>query len=74
MDISKINDEDIQVLVRRRLLGQNLKTEPPKPQNSWSKQKVIKVQDTCNYLDSGWEYVARLTEDSVIIKNNFTEE
>ena len=61
MDISSMNDEELQTIIRKRLLGE--KTND-------CTQKAISVDDVESYLEQGWEFVATLPNDKVIIKLN----
>ncbi len=61
MDISAMNDEELQAMIRRRLLGE--KTDD-------CAQKVVSVDDVESYLEQGWEFVVTLPNDKVIIKLN----
>jgi len=61
MDITSISDEELQDIVRRRLLGE--KTND-------CTQKAVSVDDVESYLEQGWEFVATLPKDKVIIKHN----
>ncbi len=69
MDLPSISDEELQSIVRRKLLGQN-QSEFGKQPADCPKQKVIKVEDTNAYLDNGWEYVAKLTDNTIIVKSS----
>jgi hypothetical protein len=60
MDLSSINDEELQEIVKKRLLG--IET------SDCAKQKVVNTNDVENYLTQGWEYVANLHNKKVIIK------
>ncbi len=70
MDLPSITDEELQSIVRRKLLGQTQASNLSKQQADCSKQKVIKVEDTNTYLESGWEYVAKLTDNTIIVKSS----
>jgi hypothetical protein len=48
MDLSSINDEELQETVRKKLLGVET--------SDYVKQKVVKINDVENYLPQGWEY------------------
>ncbi|MEM3565937.1 MAG: site-specific integrase [Candidatus Bathyarchaeia archaeon] len=61
MDISAISDEELQTIIRKRLLGE--KTND-------CVQKVVSTDEVENYLEQGWEYVATLPNKKVIIKLN----
>jgi hypothetical protein len=62
MELPALSDEEIQEIVRKRLLG--VKT------TNGVMQKVISIDEANDYLMKGWEYVAKLTDNRVIIKNN----
>ena len=62
MDLSAINDEQLQDIVRKRLLGISTDDCP--------KQKVVNIGEVENYLSQGWEYVANLPNKRVVIKLN----
>jgi hypothetical protein len=62
MDLSAINDEELQDIVRKRLLGTSTGDCP--------KQKVVNTDEVESYLSQGWEYVANLPNKRVIIKLN----
>jgi len=59
MDVSSVSDEELQIVIRKRLLGE--KTDD-------CTQKVVLVEDVQSYLEQGWEFVASLPNDKVIIK------
>jgi hypothetical protein len=62
MDLISMEDEEIQGIVRKRLLGvQTL---------NGVKQKVIGVSEANDYLAQGWEYVAKLPDNHIVIKLN----
>jgi len=62
MDLSSISNEEIQEIVRKKLLGTDA--------SDCTKQKVVNVAEVENYLTQGWEYVANLPNEKVIIKLN----
>jgi len=62
LDLSAINDEELQGIVRKRLLGTSTDDCP--------KQKVVTIGEVESYLSQGWEYVANLPNKRVIIKLN----
>jgi len=62
MDVSSMSDEELQEIVRKKLLG--IKTSDCK------KQKVVNVKNVESYLTQGWEYVANLPNKKVLIKLN----
>jgi len=59
MDISSISDEDLQSLIRKRLLG--------KRANDCT-QKAVSTDDVERYLQQGWQFVAALPNGKVIMK------
>ena len=65
MDVVSMSDEELQSLIRKKLLG-------VQAQNGAS-QKVISVAEANNYLSKGWEYVAKISDSQVIIKLNHGE-
>jgi hypothetical protein len=62
LDLSSMSDEELQSLVRKKLLGA--------PTSDSSKQKVVTVDEANGYLAKGWEYVAKLSNNKVVIKMN----
>jgi hypothetical protein len=60
MDLSNVKDEDIQAMVKEKLLGAMA--------NNGHKQKVIHSAEVENYIEQGWEYVASLPDDRAILK------
>jgi hypothetical protein len=62
MDLPSMSDEELQSLVRRKLLGA--------PTSDSSKQKVVCIDEANGYLAKGWEYVAKLSNNKVVIKMN----
>jgi hypothetical protein len=71
MDLSSVTDEELQGIVRRKLLGDTTTSSLKRQVTNSQKQKVVKVEDTHAYLEKGWEYVGKLSEDLVIIRNGF---
>jgi integrase len=61
MDLASISDEELQNQVRKKLLGGQA--------TNGVLQKVVSVDETNNYLAKGWEYVAKLSNNKVVIKN-----
>ena len=59
MDLSSMNDEEIQAIIRKRLLGE--KTND-------CTQRLVSVGNVEKYLEQGWEFVATLPNNRVIIK------
>jgi hypothetical protein len=65
MDVASISDEELQSLVRKKLLGLQ--------GSNGGSQKVISVAEANDYLAKGWEYVAKISDNQVIIKLNHGE-
>jgi len=62
MDAASMSDEELQTLVRKKLLGLQ--------GSNGGSQKVISVAEANDYLAKGWEYVAKISDNQVIIKLN----
>jgi hypothetical protein len=62
MDLPSMSDEELQSIVRKKLLG----AQTPDS----SKQKVVSIHEANGYLAKGWEYVAKLSNNKVVIKMN----
>jgi hypothetical protein len=62
MDPSSINDEELQAIIRKKLLGTETSDCP--------KQKVVNVNEVESYLSQGWEYIANLPNKKVLVKLN----
>ena len=62
MDLSSISFEEIQEIMRKRLLAMNT--------NDCVRQKAVPINEVNKYLEQGWEYVATLPNKRVIIKMN----
>ncbi len=60
MDLPAVSDEELQEIVRKRLLGAQT--------TNGSKQKVVSVDEANGYLAQGWEYVAKISGNKVVIK------
>ena len=60
MDVIGISEEEMQSLVRKKLLGV--------PTSDNFKQKVVTVDEANNYLSKGWEFVAKLSNNKVVVK------
>jgi len=60
LELSSLSDEEFQEIVRRRLLGGE--TE------DCGREKVVDLDEIENYLAQGWEYVATLPNERVVIK------
>jgi len=59
-DISSISDEELQEIFRKRLLGME--------RSDCTKQKVVSVDQVENCLAQGWQYVANLPNEKVLLK------
>jgi hypothetical protein len=64
LDLSCISDDELQGLVKKRLLGVQTANGP--------KQKVVTVEEANEYLAHGWEFVAKLSDNKVVIKISYT--
>jgi hypothetical protein len=62
MDSSSISDEELQGIIRKKLLGIETSDCP--------KQKVVNVDEVESYLSQGWEYIANLPNKKVLVKLN----
>jgi hypothetical protein len=62
MDVPSMSDEELQNIVRKRLLGVQ--------SANGASQKVVNVGEANDYLAKGWEYVAKLSNNKVVIKMN----
>jgi len=62
MDLPSMSDEELQSLVRKKLLGA--------PPSDCSTQKVVSIDEANGYLEKGWEFVAKLSNNKVVIKMN----
>jgi len=62
IDVPSMNDEELQNIVRKRLLGGQVA--------NGASQKVVNVGEANDYLAKGWEYVAKLSNNKVVIKMN----
>jgi len=60
MDLHALNDVQLQETVRNKLLGAN--------NGNHSRQKVVNVEEADKYLAQGWQYVARLSDNRIVIK------
>lgn len=63
MDVGAMDDEELQEKVRERLLGQSEKNS--------IKQRVVSIQELNSYFSEGWEFVANLPNETVILQNPF---
>lgn len=53
-------DADFQETVRKKLLGSMV--------NNGNRQRVVKIADIEEFIEKGWEYVAKITDEKVIMK------
>jgi len=60
IEVTDLTDEEFQALVRKRLLG-NVNAD-------YGTQKVVNLNELEKYLENGWEYVATLPNQKVIVK------
>ena len=60
IDVASMSDEELQSIIRKRLLGVQ--------QSNGASQKVVSVDEANNFLALGWQYVAKLSENKVVIK------
>jgi hypothetical protein len=61
MDVPSLSDEKLQEIVRKRLLGAETDDCP--------EEKAVSVNEVNKYLAQGWEYVASLSKDRVVIRS-----
>lgn len=64
MDIEEMDDKDVMEYLRKKLI--NTMTE------NGHRQKVIPENQVEEFLDRGWEYIGKLSEDRAIVKLPFT--
>jgi integrase len=64
MDLESLEDEDIQTMLKKRLLGEKT--------SSYTKQMVVAMDNVDQFLNEGWEYVASLQNNNVILKNTIS--
>jgi hypothetical protein len=62
MDLSTIDDEKLQEMVKKKLLGT--------AREDSVRQKVVDIDEAESYLSKGWQYVASLPGKKVVIKSN----
>jgi hypothetical protein len=62
MDVPSMTDEELQNIVRKRLLGVQV--------TNGASQKVVSIGEADDYLAKGWEFVAKLSNNKVVIKMN----
>jgi hypothetical protein len=55
-----LNDEAFQEMVRKRLLGAMA--------NNGANQRIIGVEDVERFLSGGWDFVATLPDDRIVVK------
>jgi hypothetical protein len=60
IDLPSMSDEELQEIVRKKLLGAQTMNN--------AKQKVVSVDEANGYLAQGWEYVAKISGNKVVIK------
>lgn len=60
LELSSLSDEKFQEIVRSRLLGGGAE--------DCGREKVVDLDEIENYLAQGWEYVATLPNERVVIK------
>ena len=60
MDLEKMSNEELQKVVRERLIGAMV--------NNGNKQKVVPVHDIKTYISQGFEFVASLPDGEAIVK------
>lgn len=61
MDLPSFGDEELQEIVRKRLLRTDT--------DDCAKEKAVSVNEVSKYLSKGWEYVASLPHKTVIIRS-----
>jgi hypothetical protein len=64
MNVVSMDDEELQNAVRKRLMGVQVA--------NGTSQKVVSVSEANDYLAKGWEYVAKLSNNKVVIKMSFS--
>jgi hypothetical protein len=64
MDLPSVSDDELQIIVRKKLLGGEM--------TNGNRQKVVSIDEANGYLAKGWEYVAKLNDNKVVIKMNPT--
>lgn len=62
MDLSAVSDEEIHEIVRKKFLGFEAA--------NGVKQRVVSVDEANGYLAKGWEYVAKLSDNKVVVRMN----
>jgi integrase len=61
IDVSAMTNDELQDLVRKRLLGGDVE--------NGRKQKVVSVNEVNDYLAKGWEYIDKVATNKVVIKS-----
>jgi hypothetical protein len=61
-DLPSMSDEELQAIVKKKLLSGEI--------TNGNKQKVVTIDEADEYLAKGWEYVAKLNDNKVVIKMN----
>ena len=64
MDMTSMSDEEVQSLLRKKLLGMQA--------TNGAKQKVVTVDEANDFLAEGWEFVSKISDNKVVIKINQT--
>jgi hypothetical protein len=59
-DLSSISGEEFQEILKGRFTGFQMP--------NGSKQKVVSIDEADGYLSKGWEYVAKLSDNKIVIK------
>ena len=59
LNLAGMKDEEVQEVLRRKLIGKT---------NNGHPQKVISVGELEEYLQKGWEYVNTLPNDKAIVR------
>jgi hypothetical protein len=59
MDL-RVHDKDFQEMLRQKIVGSMI--------NNGNSQKVVNVEDVVDYINRGWHFVAKLTDEQVIIR------
>jgi len=71
LDLPNISDDNLQAIVKKRLLSASTQESRHSPIIDTQKQKVVSVQEANAYLEKGWEYVAKLSDSAVVIQKQF---
>jgi hypothetical protein len=59
MDL-RVHDKDFQEMLRQKIVGSMI--------NNGNTQKVVNIEDVVDYINRGWQFVAKLTDEQVIIR------